>query len=88
MTAVTKDWLASRPRGTVIRVTTPAGNRFELVAEGGTFRDFVLHSGTPAYGLGGRRSRLGGLRVFWAPDRLAAWVAERLCTVELAGGSK
>lgn len=88
MSAVDRDWLESRPRGAVLQVSTPQGQRFQLVAEGGAFRDFVLRAGTPPRGLGGRRARFGGARVFWSADLLAAWVAEGQCTVELVGASQ
>lgn len=84
MSAVTADWLESRPRGTVITVTDTSGHRFELVAEGRTFRDFILHGGTPSYRLQGRRARFGGARMFWAADVLTRWAADGLCTIEVA----
>lgn len=91
MSAVDKAYLQGRPRGTVIQVTTPTGQRFQLVAEGGAFRDFILHSGTAPRGLDGRRAKYGGRGLFWSADTLARWVADGLCTIELAppaGGSK
>jgi hypothetical protein len=84
VSAVTKDWLESRPRGTVITVSDTSGHRFELVAEGRTFRDFILHTGTPSFRLQGRRARFGGTRLFWAADVLARWTADGLCTIEVA----
>ena len=83
MSAVTREFLESRPRGTVITVTDTSGHRFELVAEGRAFRDFILHRGTPSYRLQGRRARFGGRDLFWAADVLAGWVADGLCTIEV-----
>ncbi|KAF2412523.1 hypothetical protein B1729_14520 [Microbacterium sp. B35-04] len=82
--AVAKDYPTSPPKGRVIKVTDPDGNSFELIAEGRAFRDFILHRGSPSYGLQGQRSRYGGLRVLCSADRLARAVAEGLCTIELA----
>jgi len=83
---VAADLLESMSKGTVVKVITP-GHSFQLVAEGGAFRDFVLHKGTPAYGLAGRRARYGGARLFWSADMLVRWVASGLCTIEVGGGS-
>ena len=91
MRAVNAEWLESRPKGTVIVVIAPTGHHFELVAEGRAHRDYILHSGTPAYRLGGRRARYGTARLFWPVDDLAAWVANGLCSIELstqAGGAR
>lgn len=91
MTTVDKGWLESRPRGTVIQVITPTGQRFQLRAEGGAFRDYILHSGTPVYGLAGRVARYGAARIFCSTDLLAEWVAEGLCRIEPVptnGGAK
>lgn len=85
MTArVDRQFLESRPKGTVIQVTDLTGGRFWLEAEGGAFRDFTHHHGTATYALAGRRARYGGVRLFWSAERLAGWVAEGLCTIELA----
>lgn len=91
MIAVDMEWLHSRPKGTVIQVTDPAGKRFWLEAEGGVFRDYIHHRGTSPKGLGGRTSNVGRQRRFWPTHVLASWVAEGLCTIELAptkGASK
>lgn len=93
MSAVDKDTLESLPRGKVITVTDPTGHRFELKAEGGAFRDFVLHRGTAPFRLQGRRARFGGARLFWSADQLSRWVAGGLCridswTYEVPGDSK
>lgn len=88
MNAVDKDWLESRPKGTVIKVTHPSGHDFQLMAEAGVFRDFILHSGTPAHPLHGLLSRHGVVRRYWSPDLLADWVADGLCAIELMGDSK
>lgn len=91
MTLIDVDWLESRPKGTVIVVIAPTGRRFELVAEGRAHRDYILHSGTPAYRLGGRRARYGTARLFWPVDDLAARVTDGLCAIELstqAGGAR
>lgn len=82
MSAVNKDTLESLPRGTVITVTDPASHRFALIAEGRTFRDFVLHKGTASYRLPGRRAR-HGVRLYWSAEVLADCVTEGLCTIEL-----
>lgn len=81
---VTEAYLEALPKGTVIKVIHPAGHSFQLEAEGGAFRDFVLHKGTAPYGLGGRMARFGGKRLFWSADRLARWVAIGRCRIELA----
>jgi hypothetical protein len=80
----TEAFLEALPKGTVIKVTDPAGHSFELVAEGGAFRDFVHHKGTVPYRLAGRRARFGGTRLFWSISSLARWVAGDLCRIELA----
>jgi hypothetical protein len=84
VSAVTKEWLENRLRGTVIKVTDPRGHSFWLVAEGRTFRDFILRKGTPSYGLNGQRMRHGGARLYWSSATLARWVADGRCRIELA----
>jgi hypothetical protein len=79
---VTADFLESLPKGTVIRVSA-RGHSFQLEAEAGAFRNFILQQGTPAYGFAGRRARYGGARLFWSADMLARWVADGLCTIEV-----
>jgi len=81
--AVAQDYFESLPKGTVIKVTDPTGHAFELIAEGRTFRDFTLHHGTASIRLQGRRTRYGGMRLFWSSAVLAQWVADGLCTIEL-----
>lgn len=90
MSAAEEAWFEARPKGTVLRVTPTAGQRFEVEAEGGTCRDFILHAGSPAQGFAGRTSRHGGARVFWSSSMLARWVVQGRCSVELvpAGGSQ
>jgi len=82
--AVTEDVLLSMPKGTVIQVITPAGS-FELAAESGAFRDWVLSSGTAPAGYSGRRARYGGMRLFWPSSMLAQWVAQGRCRIEIGG---
>lgn len=82
--AVTADVLKSLTKGTVIKVIDPAGHTFELVAEARSFRDFVLHHGTPTYLLAGVHAYGGARRVYWSADRLAYWLAEGMCRIELA----
>lgn len=83
---VAADYLKTLPRATVITVTHVAsGASFQLEAEGRSQHDFIHHSGnTPVPEMAGRRNRLGVIRQYWSADRLAQWVAEGLCTVELA----
>lgn len=90
MSAAEQAWFEARPKGSVVRVTTDRGQRFDLEAEGGAFRDFILHSGAPAQGFAGRTSRQGGARVFWSCRVLARWVATGRCSIELvpAGGTQ
>lgn len=81
--ALTNDYLQRRPKGTVIRVTDPSGSHFWLEAEGASWRDFILHQGTPPKDLEGRASQVGRYRRFWSTGLLAHWVAEGLCRIEL-----
>lgn len=87
MSTVNKTWLESRPKGTVIQVIDLEGHHFELVAEGGAFRDFILHKGDVPSGLEGRTSRSRRYRQFWPTERLARWVSQGLCTIEPARGA-
>lgn len=83
---VAQDYLMSLPRGTVITVThVSSGASFQLEAEGLALRDFIHHSGNPPVAaMGGRLNRMGVVRKYWSVDRLAGWVADGLCRIELA----
>lgn len=81
MSAMDREWFAERPKGTLLEVIPREGRAFQLVAEGGAFRDFVLHKGSPALALQGRRARFGGARLFWSGDMLARWIAQGRCSV-------
>jgi len=88
MSAVDEEYLETRPKGTIIRVIDTGGHHFDLVAEHGAFRDFILHKGTAPRNLEGRVSKAGRPRTFWSTAMLARWVAEGICTIKPMGDSK
>jgi len=80
---IAADYLKTLPKGTVITVTHASGHSFQLIAEGLTYHDFLLHSGIAPAGMAGQLNRLGVVRHYWSVERIARWVANGMATIEL-----